>query len=204
MKRWCKRRIFRQKTLKKHFLWASLPLLIFGLLFLYSFSTVYTYFYLKSHMNQAADHLVERRIESLVRKTNLAAMMKQINLQEAVYNNNLYTNLFNQVLNVGYSTQFDPRSVWLNFNEFVGKGIAYDLYHCQWYIDPTTFTVDNSESLKLGASLFNLWRATLKDDITRSGLYNSVYYIFANDRMFVQYPGHSTDLFTNWTKRDRK
>jgi hypothetical protein len=158
-------------------------------------------------MDTAANHLIEMRKKVLISKTNQVVSNKQINLQDAVFNNFLFVGKFNSVINgkTQLSESFDPETIWQNYNL---STFHQDLNRSQWYYDPPTkkySSLSNASfaQIKQSSSLFYTWKSILKDSLdSRSGLYNSIYYIYESDRMFVQYPAHPTEIFFNWKLRD--
>lgn len=113
--------------------------------------------------------------------------------------------MFQEVLNgkLHLTDEFDPKSVIKNFYEYFDT-TGIDLEHSQWFKNPSDRSMEQIDEtaqmqIRQMTSLFFPWRAFLKKDLDpRSGFYDSIYYAFQSDRMFVQYPGQFIDIFTNW------
>ena len=62
----------------------------------------------------------------------------------------------------------------------------------------------NETSLKMLNAilpLFPVFQSFLKDNMDfNGGIYNSVYYAFFSNPMFVQYPAYKSGILTNWKR----
>ena len=110
--------------------------------------------------------------------------------------------LFEKILNGErrISSNFDPKQVWFNhyeFEDFVGK----DKNHSQWYNDPNISSYDTIDGyaysqIQLATSMFYPWRL-----IANETLYDSVYYAYYDELMFIHYPAYDVKFY-NWTYTD--
>jgi len=146
---------------------------------------------------------------SLIRKTDLASYTKQMNIQEAVFNNFIFVGSLTEVLNqnIQLSGSFPPESVCKNFNDYSNE-TGEILGISQWYKDPTSLIYSELDEFSISqignlTSMHYIWSNMIDDSFFDStGLYESIYYAFQEQRMFIQYPVRQTGIFQNWTIRD--
>ena len=74
--------------------------------------------------------------------------------------------------------------------------------YAQWYRDPNTTSYSDIDEYEYNPiftamSMFNLWLWT-----ANNSNYNSVYYAYQEQRMFIQYPAQISSIWKDWTQED--
>ena len=162
---------------------------------------IFTYLVIIQEMNSTASHLLQLKEEELGRKTVLASVTKQWLIQEPVQNNHIFNSFLKEVLEgeVIINPNYDYENFSLNYNDMESKDKNLSLN--QWYITPDIKSYDqideeNRERIKLFQPLFPVLQAILFDSLQPADeLYSTIYYIYKEHRMFLQYPAYNNALF---------
>lgn len=158
--------------------------------------------------NNTVTYFVDLKQFELVRKSKLAANTKQRMLQEAMNNNEVFSNFFTDVLEgrTPIAEDLDPSTISLAFTDVPLD--SKDLDYTYWFIDDKKLTYNHLTSrdrrkIQIMTPLYPIWKAFLYDDLaSENGVYNTIYYATENERLFFRYPTVGSGTFKNWQRTD--
>lgn len=157
-------------------------------------------------MDWTAEHLLEIKKSDLIRKTQIGAFNRQILLQEPKHNNYMMVAYLEEVLNgnLPISAGLEAESSSLNYNDT--KLEVMDINFAMWFISPDLVSLnqlspDQINRIKVLLTLVPVERALIYEDIQgENSFYNGVYYSEFADRLIVEYPGRSQEVYKAWAQ----